>query len=253
MTGRPLAGTRALVTGASRGIGAAISLDLAKNGADIVATSRSIHTASDELRDATEAEGRSFVGIACDLAERGQVDDLIATALALPGGIDILVCNAGMAERAPAEVHRDGQWDAAIEVNLTSQFRLARELGAAMLQRRRGKIIFIASMMSFQGGRDVVGYAAAKSAVTGVVHALANEWAPRGVNVNAVAPGYVETDLTTASHGDAGRRAAIEHRIPAGRWAVPADIAGPVVFLASPASDYVHGVVLPVDGGWLVR
>jgi len=245
-----LAGSRALVTGASRGIGAAIAVELAARGAEIVGTARRM-TAATEVRDAVIAAGVEFTALDRDLASRDDTDSLVRALQ--PRGVDILICNAGLAERNPAEEFTDEQWDSVLEVDLTAQFRLARELGAGMLDRGSGRIVFVASMMTFQGGRNVISYTAAKSAIAGVVHGLANEWAGRGVNVNAVAPGYVETDLTSATHGDPQRRLATQGRIPAGRWGTPRDIAGPVAFLASPAADYVHGVVLPVDGGWLVR
>jgi 2-deoxy-D-gluconate 3-dehydrogenase len=167
--------------------------------------------------------------------------------------VDILVNNAGTIARAPAAEHSDDAWDLVIAVNLSAQFRLSRDIGAAMLDRGAGKIIFTASVLSFQGGINVPGYTASKSAIAGLTKALANEWAGRGVNVNAIAPGYVETDNTQALREDPVRSRAILERIPAARWGRPADLAGAVVFLSSPASDYVHGVVLPVDGGWLGR
>ena len=167
--------------------------------------------------------------------------------------LDILVNNAGTIARAPAAEHSDELWDRVLEVNLTAQFVLARELGRDMLERGSGKIVFVASLLSFQGGITVPGYAASKSGVAGLTKALANEWAAYGVNVNAVAPGYVRTDNTQALQDDPERSEQILVRIPAGRWAEPEDIAGPIVFLSSPAADYVHGTVLPVDGGWLGR
>lgn len=252
MTGQILLGQRALVTGASRGIGRAIAIALASAGADVVASARTPDSFQG-LREEVEGCGRTYLEIACDLSVPHDVTRFSSAVLEISGGIDILVCAAGLAERAPAEQHSDQQWAHAIQVNLTSQFLLARDLGAGMLDRGHGKVILVGSMMSFQGGRDVVSYAASKSALIGVVHALANEWAGRGVNVNAVAPGYVESDLTAHAHLDPERNRAIRERIPAGRWAKPEDIAGPVVFLASQQAEYIHGVVLPVDGGWLVR
>lgn len=246
-----LAGRRALVTGASRGIGRAIAIELARQGASVVATSRGIDAASD-LATEIRRLGVSYESVIADLLVPSDVDGIVDDCRSA-GGVDILICNAGIAERAPAEDHDDGQWQRTFEVNLNSQFRLARALGSDMLARGEGKIVFIASMMSFQGGRDVISYTASKSAVIGVVRGLANEWAERGINVNAIAPGYVSTDLTSMTHSDPNRYEAFRARIPAGRWAQPEDIAGPAVFLASPAADYIHGVVLPVDGGWLVR
>ncbi len=249
-TGFDLTGTLAVVTGASRGIGAGIALGLAEAGADIVGVARS---GQDATAAAVRALGREYHPLSADLASPSGVSTLVEQIHALGRPVDILVNNAGIAERNPAERHTNEQWNAVLGVNLTVPFALARDLGAGMLERGRGKIIFIASMMTFQGGHNVVGYTATKSGIAGVVHALANEWADRGVTVNAVAPGYIETDLTSASHSDPERRRAFTDRIPAGRWGTPADIAGAVVFLAAPASDYVTGVVLPVDGGWLVR
>jgi 2-deoxy-D-gluconate 3-dehydrogenase len=245
-----LTGSTALVTGASRGIGAGIAVALAAAGADIIGTSRtgSLDATADEVRLC----GRKFISLTADLTSTAGVHELVAQVDAL-GAVHILVNNAGLANRNPAEDHTDEQWDEVISVNLSAPFTLAREFGRRMLERGSGRIIFLASMNSFQGGRNVVSYTASKSGITGVVHALANEWADRGVTVNAIAPGYIETDLTSASHGDAARRRVFEERIPAGRWGTPADLGGAAVFLASPAASYVNGAVIPVDGGWLVR
>jgi 2-deoxy-D-gluconate 3-dehydrogenase len=245
-----LTGSTALVTGASRGIGAGIALALAAAGADIIGTSRS--SSLDATADAVRELGREFTPLAADLTTTAGVHELVAKVDDL-APVEILVNNAGLANRNPAEVHTDQQWDEVISVNLSAPFTLARELGSRMLERESGRIIFLASMNSFQGGRNVVSYTASKSGVTGIVHALANEWADRGVTVNAIAPGYIETDLTSGSHGDAARRRAFQERIPVGRWGTPADLGGAAVFLASPAAAYVNGAVLPVDGGWLVR
>jgi 2-deoxy-D-gluconate 3-dehydrogenase len=249
-TGFDLTGTLAVVTGASRGIGAGIAVGLAEAGADIVGVARS---SQENTAAAVRALGREYHALAADLAGPGEVATLVEQIHALGRPVDILVNNAGIAERNPAELHTNEQWNEVVGVNLTAPFALARDLGAGMLERGRGKIIFLASMMSWQGGRNVIGYAATKSGIVGVVHALANEWADRGVTVNAVAPGYIETELTRGTHSDPERRRAFTDRIPVGRWGTPADVAGAVVFLAAPASDYVTGVVLPVDGGWLVR
>ncbi len=245
-----LTGRLALVTGAARGIGAGIAEALAAAGADVVGASRSgASTTAATLR----SRGREFIDLRADLSTADGVRGLVEQVDALDRPLDILINNAGVANRNPAEHHSDAQWDDVIAVNLTASFSLAREVGSRMLERGHGKIVFLASMMSYQGGRNVVSYAASKSGVTGIVHALANEWADRGVNVNAIAPGYIETDLTIRSHSDPALRKAYVDRIPAGRWGTPADLGGAVVFLSSAASDYVHGVVLPVDGGWLVR
>jgi 2-deoxy-D-gluconate 3-dehydrogenase len=188
-----------------------------------------------------------------DLADRTAVRALADRLEREVGAIDILVNNAGTIRRAPAAEYTDADWDVVLEVDLTAQFVLARDLGRGMLARGRGKVIFTASLLSFQGGVNVAAYAAAKSGVAGITRALANEWAGQGVNVNAIAPGYIATDNTQALRDDPERNAGILARIPAGRWGRPGDLAGAVVFLASAASDYVHGAVLAVDGGWLGR
>lgn len=246
-----LEGRVALVTGASRGIGAAIAAALAQAGADIVAVSSRMPEGPSEVRDAVEGAGRRFRPLACDFADRDAVARLAAELRA--DAPDILVNNAGTIRRAPAAEHSDDDFDHVLDVNLRSPFTLAREVGAAMLARGSGKIIFTASMLSFQGGVNVPGYTASKSAIAGITRALANEWAGRGVNVNAIAPGYIATDNTSALRADPVRDEAILSRIPAGRWGTPADLAGAAIFLASSASDYVDGAVLPVDGGWLAR
>ena len=232
-----LNGQTALVTGARRGIGKAAAQALAAAGAEVLGAS-----VSADDRD----EFRSF---RCDFADRGSVYSLIA---ALPQ-IDILVLNAGTIERKPAVDHGDEMWDRVLEVNLTAPFMLARELGRQMVERGRGKIIFVASLLSFQGGINVPGYSASKGGIAQVTKALANEWAGNGVNVNAIAPGYIATDNTEALRRDEARSREILGRIPAARWGTPDDLAGAFLFLASPASDYVHGAILPVDGGWLAR
>jgi len=247
-----LSGRSALVTGCRRGIGKAAAVALASAGADVVGVSASLEPGSDVAAE-VEATGRSFHAYICDFADRGALYELVAAVRRDVGAVDILVNNAGTIARAPAADHPDEMWDRVLEVNLSSQFVLSRELGKDMLARGRGKIVFVASMLSFQGGVTVPGYTASKSAVAGLTKALANEWAGAGVNVNAVAPGYVATDNTQALQDDPVRREQITTRIPAGRWAEPEDIAGAIVFLSSPAADYVHGVVLPVDGCWLGR
>ncbi|MEV6710163.1 SDR family oxidoreductase, partial [Micromonospora wenchangensis] len=205
-----------------------------------------------EVEQRVRAAGRSFTALRADLADRAEVRRLVADLHAL-GPVDILVNNGGTIARTPAAEHPDEMWDHVIEVNLTSQFVLSREIGRAMVARGRGKIIFTASLLSFQGGITVPGYAASKSGLAGLTRALANEWAAHGVNVNAVAPGYIATDNTRALREDPERDRAILTRIPAGRWGDATDLAGATVFLAAPASDYVNGIVLPVDGGWLGR
>ncbi|MEU2251004.1 SDR family oxidoreductase [Streptomyces sp. NPDC019224] len=247
-----LSGKRAVVTGASRGIGQAIAVALARSGADVVGVSSTI-TDDGETGAAVRAEGRSFQALRADLADRRAVTDLASTLTETQPPIDILVNNAGVIRRAPAAVHSEEDWDLVLQVDLTAQFLLARHIGATMVRRGSGKIIFTASLLSYQGGILVPGYAAVKHGVLGVVKALANEWAGSGVNVNALAPGYIATDNTAALRDDPQRSGAILDRIPAGRWGDPSDLAWSAVYLASAAADYVHGATLPVDGGWLGR
>jgi 2-deoxy-D-gluconate 3-dehydrogenase len=247
-----LDGRTALVTGASRGLGAAMARALAEAGAD-VALHASHRVETKAARDLATACGVRAVALAADLAQRDAPDRLVEEANAALGRIDILVNNAGIIRRADAHEHSDADWDEVLMVDLSNVFRLCRAAGRGMLARGSGKIINIASMLSFQGGTRVPSYAAAKGGVAQLTKALANEWAPRGVNVNAIAPGYMRTDNTQALRDDPSRSDAITARIPAGRWGEPEDLAGAVVFLASPASDYVHGYILAVDGGWLAR
>jgi 2-deoxy-D-gluconate 3-dehydrogenase len=247
-----LHGRLAVVTGARRGLGRAIARALAAAGADIVGVSASLEPAGSAVQADVEGLGREFQSHRVDFADRGAVTAL-AGRLVSGRPVDILVNNAGTIERAPAVDHEDSSWDRVIEVDLSSQFVLTREVGRQMVSRGTGKVIFTASMLSYQGGVNVVSYTAAKSAIAGVTRALANEWAPHGVNVNAIAPGYFATDNTDALRRDPQRNRGILERIPAGRWGSPDDLGGAAVFLASRASDYVHGTVLPVDGGWLGR
>jgi 2-deoxy-D-gluconate 3-dehydrogenase len=247
-----LAGKQALVTGCDRGIGQAIALGLAEAGADIIGVSRSMPEGG-ETEVAVQALGRRYHGYRADLGDAAQLMAFIGQVMADFPVIDILFNNAGIIRRAPAAEHSDEDWDAVLSVNLDAPFRLARALGGEMLKRGSGKIIFTASLLTFQGGINVPGYAASKGAIGSLVKALANEWAGRGVHVNAIAPGYVATDNTAALRQDAERNAAILARIPAGRWADADDFKGPAVFLASAASDYVHGTILTVDGGWMGR
>ncbi|HLL69640.1 MAG TPA: 2-dehydro-3-deoxy-D-gluconate 5-dehydrogenase KduD [Micromonosporaceae bacterium] len=248
-----LTGRLAVVTGARRGIGSAIAAGLAAAGADIVGVSANLEPEGSDIAKRVAALGREFTAIQADFADRAAVADLARQLHELGRPVDVLVNNAGTIRRAPAAEHTDADWDHVLQVNLTSQFVLAREVGRSMIERGAGKIIFTASLLSFQGGITVPGYTAAKSAVAGLTKALANEWAGRGVNVNAIAPGYIDTDNTAALRADQQRNRAILERIPAGRWGRADDIAGAAVFLASSASDYVHGITLPVDGGWLGR
>ena len=245
-----LDGKRAMVTGASRGLGAAMAVSLASAGADVV-----LHSV--ESCEATAARiggvGRKTACLLGDLADPREPDRAVAAAIAALGGLDILVNNAGIIRRAPAAEHSDEDWDAVIAVNLSSVFRMCRAAGQHMLARGSGKIVNIASLLAFQGGLTVPGYSAAKGGVAQLTKALANEWASKGINVNAIAPGYMATDNTAALRADAVRSRQILDRIPAGRWGVPGDLAGAAVFLASPASDYLNGHVLVVDGGWMAR
>lgn len=246
-----LDGRRALVTGASRGLGAAIAAGLAEAGADVAAHGHS--RACEDTCARIRAAGRRAVALEADLADPRAPDRLVTEATAALGGLDILVNNAGIIRRAPAAETTDEDWEAVLQVDLHSVFRLCRAAGRSMLAAGRGKIVNVASLLSFQGGIRVPAYTAAKSAVAGLTRALANEWAGRGVNVNAIAPGYMSTDNTVALREDRERSRQILERIPAGRWGEPEDVVGAAVFLASPASDYVQGHVLVVDGGWMGR
>ncbi len=246
-----LTGTTAVVTGARRGLGFGMAVALAEAGADIIAVSASQSGSGSDIEKAVTAAGRSFEGIACDFSDPEAVAALGATLS--ERHVDTLVNNAGTIERAPAAEHPVELWDRVVQVNLSSQFVLTQAVAQQMLERGRGKIIFTASLLSFQGGINVPGYTAAKSGIAGLTKALSNEWSVRGVNVNAIAPGYIATDNTEALRNDEDRSAAILSRIPAGRWGVASDLAGATVFLAAPASDYVDGITLPVDGGWLGR
>lgn len=246
-----LSGRLAVVTGARRGIGRAMAEALAEAGADIIGVSASQESDGGEVGAAVRALGRAFEGIACDFADAAAVAALGETLSARP--VDILVNNAGTIRRSPAAEHPLEWWDEVLQVNLSSQFALSQAIGRGMLDRGHGKVIFTASLLSFQGGITVPGYTAAKSGIAGLTKALANEWAGRGIQVNAIAPGYIETDNTEALRADESRSKSILERIPAGRWGRASDLAGATVFLASDASDYVSGITLPVDGGWLGR
>jgi 2-deoxy-D-gluconate 3-dehydrogenase len=242
----------ALVTGCTRGIGKAMALGLAEAGADIIGVSASLKAGSGVEKEVLNT-GRKFFPFQCDFGDRNDLYRFIAEVKNQFEGIDILVNNAGMVLRKPVAEHPDEYWDRVIAVNQTAPFILAREFGKEMLKRGSGKIIFTASMMSFQGGINIPGYAASKGALGSLVKAFANEWAGKGVHVNAIAPGYIATDNTAALIADKERNESILQRIPANRWGVPEDFKGPVVFLASSASDYVDGSLLVVDGGWLGR
>lgn len=246
-----LEGTTALVTGAKRGIGRAIAEALAAAGSNIVGVSATLELEGSDVEQTVRGLGRDFEAHRVDFADRDQVS-AFASSLA-DRRIDILINAAGDISRAPAADHPLSEWDRILEVDLSSQFVLTQAIGRGMLERGSGRILFIASLLSFQGGILVPGYAAAKSGIAGLTKALANEWTQRGVTVNAIAPGYIETDNTSALRADPTRSRQILERIPAGRWGTPDDIAGAAVFLASPAAKYVSGTVLAVDGGWLGR
>lgn len=248
-----LDGKMALVTGCKRGLGQAMACALAEAGADIIGVSATLEPAGSEVEQKITALDRRFKGYACDFSDRQALYAFIQQVKSDFPRIDILINNAGMILRRPAVEHPDEYWDQVIHVNLSAQFILSRELGREMVERGQGKIVFVASLLTFQGGINVPGYAASKAGIGQLTKALANEWAGKGVNVNAIAPGYMSTDNTVALRNDEQRNRAIMERIPAGRWGQPEDMKGAVVFLSSSASNYVHGTVLLVDGGWMGR
>jgi 2-deoxy-D-gluconate 3-dehydrogenase len=246
-----LDGRVAIVTGCNTGLGQGMALALAQAGADIVGINVS---APDDTRVQVEALGRRFLDLRANLSDVGCIDGLVQQAKALAGSIHILVNNAGIIRREDALNFSEKDWDDVVDLNLKSVFFFSQAVARQFIaQGTGGKIINVASMLSFQGGVRVPSYTASKSGVMGITRALANEWAKHGINVNAIAPGYMATDNTTALRADESRNAAILERIPAGRWGVPADMAGPVVFLASDAANYVNGYTVAVDGGWLAR
>ena len=247
-----LKGRRALVTGASRGLGKAVAIGLAESGADVGCVSSKPGGAS-ETAAQIRALGREAWELVADLSERAAAIALAEEAEQAMGRVDILVNNAGTIRRHPAAQYPAKDWDAVIRTNLDSVFFLSQAIGRRMLERKQGKIINIASLLSFSGGITVPAYTASKHAVAGITKALANEWAASGIQVNAVAPGYFSTDNTQALRADPKRSTEILGRIPAGRWGTPEDLAGAVVFLSSSAADYVNGHVLVVDGGWMAR
>lgn len=248
-----LTGKTALVTGCKRGIGRAMAVALAEAGADIIGVSASLEHSGSTVEQEVRATGRSFRAYQCDMSQRSAVYAFLEELKRDVPVIDILVNNAGTILRKPAAEHPDEYWDTVLDTNLNAPFLLTREIGRDMVARGQGKIIFTASLLTFQGGITVPGYAASKGAIGSLVKAFANEWASQGVNVNAIAPGYIATDNTEALRNDPDRSQSILARIPAGRWGQPDDFKGPTVFLASSASDYVHGTILTVDGGWMGR
>lgn len=248
-----LAGQTAVVTGCKRGIGLGMAIALAEAGANIIGVSATLEASGSDVENAVIALGRKFTAYRADFYDRKALYAFVEAVRVDHGTVDILVNNAGTIMRAPAAEHPDEYWDKVIAVNQSAQFILAREFGRDMLEQGRGKIIFTASLLTFQGGITVPGYAASKGAIGSLVKALANEWAGRGVCVNGIAPGYIATDNTEALRNNPERNEAILARIPAGRWGTPDDFKGPTVFLASKASDYVSGEILLVDGGWMGR
>lgn len=248
-----LVGKTALVTGCKRGIGFAMAEGLAEAGADIIGVSASLEPSGSAIEKAVNALGRKFTAYSCDFLDRQAVKSFAARVLEEQGTPDILINNAGTIKRAPAAEHPDEMWFEVLDVNLNAPFLLSREIGARMIERGSGKIIFTASLLTFQGGITVPGYAASKGGIGQLTKALANEWASKGVQVNAIAPGYIATDNTEALRNDPVRQQQILARIPAGRWGAPEDFKGPAIFLSSSASDYVTGEVLVVDGGWMGR
>lgn len=248
-----LKGKTALVTGCNKGIGKGMALGLAEAGADIIGVSATLELTGSAIEKEVNALGRNFKAYQADLSDRESIYAFLEKVQKENQRIDILVNNAGTIMRAPAAEHPDEYWDRVIDINLNAQFILAREIGKHMIANGNGKIIFTCSLLSFQGGILVPGYAASKGAIASLVKALANEWAGKGLNVNGIAPGYIATDNTEALRNDPERSKTILGRIPANRWGDPEDFKGAVVFLASDASKYVQGEILTVDGGWMGR
>jgi 2-deoxy-D-gluconate 3-dehydrogenase len=248
-----LSGKIALVTGCNKGIGKGMALALAAAGADIIGVSANMPLSGGDTEIEVQKLGRKYKAYQCDFGNREALESFIKLVHQENPRIDILVNNAGTIMRKPAAEHPNEYWDQVLAINLDAPFILTREIGARMLKQGSGKIIFTASLLTFQGGITVPGYAASKGAIGSLVKAFANEWASQGVNVNAVAPGYIATDNTTALRSDEERSKSILSRIPAGRWGTPEDFGGVTVFLASKAADYIHGTIITVDGGWMGR
>jgi len=248
-----LEGKTALVTGCKRGIGKAMAIALAEAGADIIGVSATLEKNGSAIENRVTQLGRKFSAYTCDFSDRAALNNFIREVKTDFPTIDILVNNAGTIKRAPAKEHGDDLWDHVVEVNQTAPFILTREIGKEMVNRGSGKIVFTASLLTYQGGITVPGYAASKGAIGQMTMAFANEWASHGVNVNSIAPGYISTDITEELRNNPDRSTSILSRIPAGRWGKPEDFAGPIVFLCSEASNYMHGTVMLVDGGWIGR
>ena len=248
-----LEGKLALVTGCNRGIGKAMAEGLAEAGADIIGVSGSMKSEGSEIQKSIEALGRKFYAFQADFPDRKSIYTFLEKTKAEHSKIDILINNAGTILRAPAAEHSDEYWDKVIAINLDAQFIITREIGKSMIENGGGKVIFTASLLTFQGGINVPGYAASKGAIGSLVKAFANEWASKNINVNGIAPGYIATDNTEALRNDPERSASILGRIPSGRWGEPEDFKGPAVFLSSEMSSYVQGTILTVDGGWMGR
>jgi len=243
----------ALVTGCSRGIGKTIAIELANAGADIIGVSNSLVAKDSDIAKAIEATGKKFYPYAADFSDRDSLYNFLNKVKTDHPQIDILINNAGHILRKPVANHPDDYWDKIIAINLNAQFIITREIGKRMVERKAGKIVFTCSLLSFQGGINVPGYAASKGAIASLLKSFANEWAPHGITVNGVAPGYIDSDNTAQLQADPERSAAILSRIPAGRWGKTSDLAGAFIFLSSPASDYINGSIITVDGGWMGR
>ncbi len=248
-----LEGKTALVTGCSRGIGKGIAIGLAKAGAKVIGVSSSVLSDDNTLESDIESFGNKFDYYAADLSNREDIYHMINQVRSDGHKVDILINNAGSIRRAEVANHSDEDWDYVMKTNLDSAFILTREFGKDMIERKSGKVIFIASLLSFQGGINVPGYAASKGAVASLIKAFSNEWAKHGVNVNGIAPGYIATDNTEALRNNEERATQILARIPQNRWGNPDDMVGPAIFLASKAANYVSGEILVVDGGWMGR
>lgn len=248
-----LTGKTALVTGCNKGIGKAMAMALAEAGADIIGVSASLEATGSSIEKEVKAVGKQFSAYQADMGDRESLYSFIKKVKSNHPVVDILINNAGIVLRQPAAEHTDEAWDKVLSINLDAPFILAREFGKEMLKHGSGKIIFTCSLLTFQGGINIPGYAAAKAGLGSLIKALSNEWAGKGVHVNGIAPGYIETDNTIALRNDKERNQSILARIPAGRWGNPDDFKGPAVFLASAASDYVDGTILTVDGGWMGR